>query len=76
MHGTIWWTTDAVEQQGAVGSRGGVYITTQHSKDTCSDTSACAEVPYSRPTPLRYYTPEVHPPTPLGNFFRRHNARK
>eukprot|EP00959_Pyramimonas_sp_CCMP1952_P327372 6853687-Pyramimonas_sp.AAC.1 len=46
-----------------------MYITTQYSKDTCSDTSAHAEASYFRPTTLRYYTPEVHPPTQIGNFF-------
>eukprot|EP00959_Pyramimonas_sp_CCMP1952_P216063 4519274-Pyramimonas_sp.AAC.1 len=58
-----------VEHQGAVGLRGGAYITTQYRKATCSDTSVQAEVPYSHLTSLRYYTPEVHPPTPIGNFF-------
>eukprot|EP00959_Pyramimonas_sp_CCMP1952_P395069 8277486-Pyramimonas_sp.AAC.1 len=57
-----------VENQGAVGLRGGMYITTHNRKDTCSATSALAEVSYSNPTSLRYYNPEVHPPTPLGNF--------
>eukprot|EP00959_Pyramimonas_sp_CCMP1952_P280513 5863648-Pyramimonas_sp.AAC.1 len=47
---------------------GGMYITTQHSKDTRSETSAYAEASYLRPTSLRYYTPEVHPTTPIGNF--------
>eukprot|EP00959_Pyramimonas_sp_CCMP1952_P307102 6427478-Pyramimonas_sp.AAC.1 len=46
-----------VEHQGAVGLRGGVYTTTQHRKETCSDTSVQAEVSYSHPTSLRYYTP-------------------
>eukprot|EP00959_Pyramimonas_sp_CCMP1952_P029375 616508-Pyramimonas_sp.AAC.1 len=46
-----------------------MYITTQYSKDTCSDTSAYAEAFYFRPTSLRYYTPEAHPLTPIGNFF-------
>eukprot|EP00959_Pyramimonas_sp_CCMP1952_P083954 1755707-Pyramimonas_sp.AAC.1 len=58
-----------VEHHGAVGLRGGVYITTQYSKDTCCDTSAYAEASYFRPTSLRYYTPEAHPPIPTGNFF-------
>eukprot|EP00959_Pyramimonas_sp_CCMP1952_P404100 8467553-Pyramimonas_sp.AAC.1 len=35
-HCTIWWTTDAAEHQGAVGLRGGMYITTQHNNDTCT----------------------------------------
>eukprot|EP00959_Pyramimonas_sp_CCMP1952_P391604 8206435-Pyramimonas_sp.AAC.1 len=55
IHDAIWWTT---EHQGAVGLRGGVYRTTQYSKDASSDTSACAEASYFRPTSLRYYTPE------------------
>eukprot|EP00959_Pyramimonas_sp_CCMP1952_P402965 8443871-Pyramimonas_sp.AAC.1 len=58
-----------VEHQGAVGLRGGMYITTHDRKDTCSDTSAYTEVSYLRPTSLRYYTPEVHPPTLIGSFF-------
>eukprot|EP00959_Pyramimonas_sp_CCMP1952_P304076 6363994-Pyramimonas_sp.AAC.1 len=66
--GTIWWTTDMVEHQGAVGLRGGMYITTRSRKDTCSVTSVLAEASYMRPTSLRYYTPEVHPPTPIGFF--------
>eukprot|EP00959_Pyramimonas_sp_CCMP1952_P452697 9467025-Pyramimonas_sp.AAC.1 len=69
IHGTTWWTTDVVEDQGAVGLRGGMYINTQYSKGACSGTSACAEASYFRPTSLRYYTPEVHPPTPIGQFF-------
>eukprot|EP00959_Pyramimonas_sp_CCMP1952_P232486 4858747-Pyramimonas_sp.AAC.1 len=44
-------------------------MTTQHNKDTCSDTSAYAGAIYLRPTSLRYYTPEVHPPTQIGIFF-------
>eukprot|EP00959_Pyramimonas_sp_CCMP1952_P326413 6832696-Pyramimonas_sp.AAC.1 len=58
-----------VEHQGAVGLRGGMYITTQHRKETCSDTSVQAEVPYLHIISLRYHAPEVHPPTPSGNFF-------
>eukprot|EP00959_Pyramimonas_sp_CCMP1952_P189180 3957155-Pyramimonas_sp.AAC.1 len=46
-----------------------MYITTHSRKDTCSDTSAHAEASYSSYTSLGYYTPDVHPPTPLGNFF-------
>eukprot|EP00959_Pyramimonas_sp_CCMP1952_P176978 3699134-Pyramimonas_sp.AAC.1 len=65
IHGTIWWATDMVEQWGAVGWRGGMYITTHSRNDTCSVTSALAEASYSSPTSLRYYTPEVHPPTPF-----------
>eukprot|EP00959_Pyramimonas_sp_CCMP1952_P134333 2810256-Pyramimonas_sp.AAC.1 len=57
-----------VEHQGAVGLLGGMCITTQYSKDTCSDTFAYAEASDFRPRSRRYYTPEVHPPTPLGNF--------
>eukprot|EP00959_Pyramimonas_sp_CCMP1952_P133132 2783387-Pyramimonas_sp.AAC.1 len=38
-------------------------------KEACSDTSAQAEVPHSHLTCLRYYTLEVHPPTPIGNLF-------
>eukprot|EP00959_Pyramimonas_sp_CCMP1952_P407410 8538496-Pyramimonas_sp.AAC.1 len=45
-----------------------MYITTQHSKDTCSDTSAYAEASDLRPTFLRYYTLGIHPPTPIRNF--------
>eukprot|EP00959_Pyramimonas_sp_CCMP1952_P016911 358744-Pyramimonas_sp.AAC.1 len=52
-----------VEHQGAVGLRGGMYIATQYRKDTCSDTSAQADVSYLHPTSLRFYTPEAHPPT-------------
>eukprot|EP00959_Pyramimonas_sp_CCMP1952_P152315 3186680-Pyramimonas_sp.AAC.1 len=58
-----------VEHQGAVGLRGGVYIATQYRKDICSDTSAQAEVSLLHPTSLRFYTPEVHPPTQIANFF-------
>eukprot|EP00959_Pyramimonas_sp_CCMP1952_P460983 9480783-Pyramimonas_sp.AAC.1 len=58
-----------VEHQGAVGLCGGMYIATQHRKDTCTDTPAQAEVSYLHPTSLRFYTPEVHPSTPVGNFF-------
>eukprot|EP00959_Pyramimonas_sp_CCMP1952_P032628 684362-Pyramimonas_sp.AAC.1 len=57
-----------VEHQGAVGLRGGVYITTQYREETCSNASVRAEVPYSHLTSLCYYTPEVHPPTPIGIF--------
>eukprot|EP00959_Pyramimonas_sp_CCMP1952_P060533 1264453-Pyramimonas_sp.AAC.1 len=57
-----------VEHQGAVGLRGGMYKTTQYSKDACSDISACAQASYFRPTSLRRCTPEVHAPAPLGNF--------
>eukprot|EP00959_Pyramimonas_sp_CCMP1952_P465237 9487962-Pyramimonas_sp.AAC.1 len=42
-----------------------MYTITQHSEVTCGDTSAYAEASYLRPTSLRYYTPEVHPPTLL-----------
>eukprot|EP00959_Pyramimonas_sp_CCMP1952_P394124 8258196-Pyramimonas_sp.AAC.1 len=57
-----------VEHLGAVGLRGGMCITTDDRKDTCSATSALAEVSHSSPTFLRYYTPEAHPPTPIGNL--------
>eukprot|EP00959_Pyramimonas_sp_CCMP1952_P249811 5222451-Pyramimonas_sp.AAC.1 len=40
IHCAIWWTTDTVEHQGAVGLRGGMYITTHNGKDACSATSA------------------------------------
>eukprot|EP00959_Pyramimonas_sp_CCMP1952_P122585 2562729-Pyramimonas_sp.AAC.1 len=46
-----------------------MYIATHYRKDTCSDASAHAEVSYLRPTSLRLYTPEVHPPPPIGNLF-------
>eukprot|EP00959_Pyramimonas_sp_CCMP1952_P390614 8185761-Pyramimonas_sp.AAC.1 len=58
-----------VEHQGAVALCGGMYIATQYRKGTCSATSAPAGVSHSYPTSLRYYTPEIHPPTPLGNLF-------
>eukprot|EP00959_Pyramimonas_sp_CCMP1952_P326100 6825927-Pyramimonas_sp.AAC.1 len=58
-----------VEHRGALGLRGGMYIITQYSKDTCSDASAYAEASCFRPTSLRYYAPEGHPPSPIGNFF-------
>eukprot|EP00959_Pyramimonas_sp_CCMP1952_P199124 4165103-Pyramimonas_sp.AAC.1 len=54
---------------GCSGLRGGMYITTPYSKDTCIDISARAEACYFCPASLRCYTPEVHPPTLLGNFF-------
>eukprot|EP00959_Pyramimonas_sp_CCMP1952_P165878 3467039-Pyramimonas_sp.AAC.1 len=57
-----------VEHQGAVGLRGKMYITTHNRKDTHSDTSAHAEASYSCPTSLRYYTSDVHPPTPIRNL--------
>eukprot|EP00959_Pyramimonas_sp_CCMP1952_P225241 4710310-Pyramimonas_sp.AAC.1 len=68
MHGTIWWITAMAEHQGTVGLRGGVYITTHNHKDTCSATSVLAEACYMSPSSLRYYTPEVHPPTQVENF--------
>eukprot|EP00959_Pyramimonas_sp_CCMP1952_P204657 4279536-Pyramimonas_sp.AAC.1 len=43
IHGIILWITDMVEHQGAVGLRGGVYITTQYREETCSDTSVQPE---------------------------------
>eukprot|EP00959_Pyramimonas_sp_CCMP1952_P004017 84439-Pyramimonas_sp.AAC.1 len=58
-----------VEHQGAVGLRRGMNITTHNRKDTRSATSVLAVAFYSSPTSLRYYTPEVHPPIPSGNFF-------
>eukprot|EP00959_Pyramimonas_sp_CCMP1952_P003228 66878-Pyramimonas_sp.AAC.1 len=58
-----------VEHQGAMGLRGGLCISTQYRKAICSDTFVQAEVSYSHLTSPRYYTPEVHPPTPTGNFF-------
>eukprot|EP00959_Pyramimonas_sp_CCMP1952_P079144 1654367-Pyramimonas_sp.AAC.1 len=57
------------EHQGAVGLRGEIYATTQRRKETCSDASVQAEVSYLHPTSLRFHSPEVHPPTPIGNFF-------
>eukprot|EP00959_Pyramimonas_sp_CCMP1952_P426606 8934928-Pyramimonas_sp.AAC.1 len=55
-----------VGHQGAVALRGGDH---GHRKGICSEVSAHAEVSYLSPTSLRYYTPKVHPPTPLGNVF-------
>eukprot|EP00959_Pyramimonas_sp_CCMP1952_P105062 2196168-Pyramimonas_sp.AAC.1 len=46
-----------------------MYIVSQYRKDTCSDTSAQAEVSYLHPTSLRFYTPEVHPLIHMGNIF-------
>eukprot|EP00959_Pyramimonas_sp_CCMP1952_P183300 3832188-Pyramimonas_sp.AAC.1 len=58
-----------VEHHGAVGLRGRTYITTHRRRGTCSDAFAHPEVSDLRATSLRFYTPEVHPPTPIGNFF-------
>eukprot|EP00959_Pyramimonas_sp_CCMP1952_P313201 6555838-Pyramimonas_sp.AAC.1 len=55
-----------VEREGEVALRGGALY---HRKDTCSAASAHAEVSYLSPTSLRYYTPGVHQPAPLGNVF-------
>eukprot|EP00959_Pyramimonas_sp_CCMP1952_P140472 2939254-Pyramimonas_sp.AAC.1 len=55
-----------VDHQGAVARRGGDH---GHRKDTCTEASAYAEVSYPNPASLLYYTPKVHTPTPLGNFF-------
>eukprot|EP00959_Pyramimonas_sp_CCMP1952_P039786 832086-Pyramimonas_sp.AAC.1 len=55
-----------VEHEGEVASRGGALY---RRKDTCTAASAHAEVSYLSLTFLRYYTLEVHPLTPIGNFF-------
>eukprot|EP00959_Pyramimonas_sp_CCMP1952_P092731 1940596-Pyramimonas_sp.AAC.1 len=55
--------------QGAVGLRGGMYIAAQCRKGTCSDAPVQAEASSLHPTSLRFYILEVHPPSPIGNFF-------